>query len=366
LDKSKVWRHFDFSLFGAVLLLTIFGIAMIHSTIAGNVDNANIDTRQAIFSGIGLVFIFIVAAIDYHYWSSFTRIMYVGTILLLFIIFVIGQASFGSARWLNAGIVNIQPSEIAKIVIILVLSEYFAHTWDHPHNLKWIFKSLLITLGVVIWIVLQPNLSTSIVIIVLWFALIWISKLPMKYVFTFALVAVVVGLSVFPFLEGYQQERIITFIAPDPNERYGNNYNVDQAIIAIGSGGLFGEGYGHGTQVQLRFLKVRWSDFIFSAISEEFGFVGAVAVFLLMIFVILRCLRAARLAPDKFGALIAYGFAILIFFQAAVIIGVNLQVVPVTGLPLPFISYGGSSYISLAIGIGLVESIVMRQNTLEG
>ena len=124
--------------------------------------------------------------------------MYVGTIFLLFVIFVIGKASFGSARWLNAGIVNIQPSEIAKIVIILVLSEYFAHTWDQPHNLKWIFKSLLITLGVVIWIVLQPNLSTSIVIVVLWFALIWISRLPMKYVFTFTLVAVVVGLSVFP------------------------------------------------------------------------------------------------------------------------------------------------------------------------
>jgi len=133
-------------------------------------------------------------------------------------------------------------------------------------------------------------------------------------------------------------------------------------LITIGSGGWFGQGYGQGTQVQSRFLKVRHTDFIFAAMAEEFGFIGTSLVIGLLIFIIVRCLRAARMASDQFGALIAYGFAVLIFFQAAVNIGVNLNVIPVTGLTLPFISYGGSSLLSLVLGIGLVESVLAHRN----
>ena len=363
--RGEIWRHFDFWLFGSVLLLSIFGIAMIHSTIAGNIDVSNIDTRQAIFLAIGMVIIFATAAIDYHYWASLTRPMYVITVILLIVIFIVGQASFGSARWLETGVISIQPSEIAKIVMILILAEFFAQTRNHPHNIRWIMQSFLLTIGVVLWIVLQPNLSTSIVIMVIWFSLLWISGLPIKYIVVFSILGVFAAGVIFPFLANYQQERIVNFFFPDVNARYGNNYNVDQALVSIGSGGWFGQGYGHGTQVQLRFLKVRWSDFIFSAISEEFGFVGAIIILALMVFVIIRCLRAARLASDDFGALIAYGFAILILFQTMVNIGVNLNVMPVTGLTLPFISYGGSSVISLALGIGLVESVVMRRKVID-
>jgi len=168
-----------------------------------------------------------------------------------------------------------------------------------------------------------------------------------------------------PFVQPYQLERIATFLFPDPNARHGNTYNVEQALVSIGSGGLFGQGYGNSTQVQLRFLKVRHTDFIFSAMASEFGFVGTVIVILLLIFVILRCFRAAALAADPFGALLAYGFGVLLFFQMAVNIGVNLNVIPVTGLTLPFISYGGSSMVSLAIGIGLVESVILRRKPFE-
>ena len=363
--RDNTWRYFDFWLFGAVLLLSIFSIAMIHSSIAGNIQNANIDTRQAIFIGIGMVIVFATAAIDYHYWASLTRPMYVVTVILLIVIFIVGKASFGSARWIETGVVSIQPSEIAKIVMILILAEFFSQSRNQSHNLKWVAQSLLLTIGVVLWIILQPNLSTSIVILVIWFALLWISGLPIKYLLIFGGLAVVASGIIFPLLADYQKQRIINFFFPDVNARYGNNYNVDQALVSIGSGGWFGQGYGHGTQVQLRFLKVRWSDFIFSAISEEFGFVGAIIVIAVLVFVIIRCLRAARLASDDFGALISYGFAILIFFQTVVNIGVNLNVMPVTGLTLPFISYGGSSVISLALGIGLVESVVMRRKALD-
>lgn len=364
--RSQTWRHFDYWLFGTVLVLSIFGIAMIRSAIAGNTDLSDSVSRQIIFVAAGLVVIFVTAAVDYHYWASLTRPMYIVTIIFLVVIFVVGKARFGSARWLDTGLVLIQPSELAKIVMILVLANYFARRQDSPHDLRWILQSLLLTGGVVVWILLQPNLSTSIVIFVIWFSLLWISGLPIKYILIFLLVLVVVAVVLFPLLADYQKARIIDFLAaPDPNAKHGNTYNVDQALITIGSGGWFGQGYGHGTQVQLRFLKVRHTDFIFSALAEEFGFVGALVVLGLIIFVIWRCLRVARQAADPFGALISYGFGILIFFQTIVNVGVNLNVLPVTGLTLPFISYGGSSLLSLVLGIGLVESVALRHKSLD-
>lgn len=220
---------------------------------------------------------------------------------------------------------------------------------------------MLIVGGIVILIVLQPNLSTSILLLVIWFSMIWISGLPPKYILYLALTGIVLAAAAFPFLEPYQQERITTFLNPDPSARYGNTYNIEQALITIGSGGFLGQGYGHGTQVQLRFLKVRTTDYIFSAIAEEFGFVGTVLLIALLAFVIIRCIRAARSTNDLYGAMIAYGFSTLIFFQTIVNIGVNLKLIPVTGQTLPFISYGGSSLLSLMLGIGLIESVLMHQ-----
>ena len=191
--------------------------------------------------------------------------------------------------------------------------------------------------------------------------MLWISGLPTKYLLILAASVIVVSVAAFPFLQDYQQQRILSFINPDPNARYGNTYNVEQALITIGNGGWLGKGYGHGTQVQLRFLKVRHTDFIFSAMAEEFGFIGTVVIVAIMVFVIIRCFRAARLASDNYGSMIAFGFSTLIFFQTAVNIGVNLRVIPVTGQTLPFISYGGSSLLSLMLGVGLIESVLMHQ-----
>jgi rod shape determining protein RodA len=219
--------------------------------------------------------------------------------------------------------------------------------------------------GIVAWIYLQPNLSTSIVIMVIWFSMLWLSGIPPKYLLMMGGILLIVALTIFPFLQPYQQGRVINFFLPDPNARYGDTYNVDQALITIGSGGWFGQGYGHGSQVQLRFLKVRHTDFIFSALAEEFGFVGTAIVMALIVFVIVRCYRAGRMSRDPYGTLICYGFATLMAFQTIVNIGVNLKLMPVTGLTLPFISYGGSSLLSLVLGIGLVESVVSRHQELE-
>ncbi|HML41141.1 MAG TPA: FtsW/RodA/SpoVE family cell cycle protein [Bellilinea sp.] len=372
--RRETWRHFDYWLFGVVLILCVFGIVMIRSAIAGNESLMGNIRSQIAFVILGMGIILVIAAIDYRMFASITRLMYALGVALLIGINLIGQNLFGSTRWFSVGFVNIQPSELVKIIVIIVLAHYFSTTLDQPRNLIWIGKSFVITFGMVVWILLQPNLSTSIVIMVLWFSMLWMSGLPTKYLFLFAGLAVL-GIALFlaliyfgvkiPFIEEYQINRVINFLFPDPNARHGETYNVEQALITIGSGGWFGAGYGNGTQVQLRFLKVRHTDFIFSAMSEEFGFVGTMIVVLLLIFVVIRCLYVARNAPDNFGSMIAFGIAVLIFFQMTVNIGVNLNVLPVTGLTLPFVSYGGSSLLSLVLGIGLVESVAAHSHNLE-
>jgi rod shape determining protein RodA len=361
------WRYFDFWLLGAVAVLTIFGITMIRSAIAGNIEalELNFVGRQIIFTLAGFVVIVVVSLIDYHLWSSISRTIYFGMGFALMVLFITGAVFFGSARWFDTGIILIQPSELAKIVMILVLADFFTKNKNQIQDIRTIGRSLLLTLGIAIWILLQPNLSTSIVIFVIWFALLWASGLRIKHLIFLGASGIFLPFIAFPFLADYQQNRIINFLFPDPAARHGEIYNIQQALITIGSGGLFGQGYGHGSQVQLRFLKIRWSDFIFSAAAEEFGFVGIAILLLLLFFVIYRCLRTARLARDTFGALIAYGVAVLIAFQSIVNIGVNLNLMPATGLTLPFVSYGGSSLLSTLAGIGLVESVILRHKSLE-
>jgi rod shape determining protein RodA len=359
------WRHFDFWLLGAIVLAISFGAAMIRSAIAGNTEIANSVNRQIQFAVIGLLVIILVASIDYRYWTALFIPMYIVMMILLIMIFISAQAVFGAARWFNIAGLFIQPTELAKVVEVLILARYFEVTKDRPRDVKWIIGSLAWVWGLAIWILLQPNLSNVIVMMVIWAAMVWISGIQIKHLAWGALIGILGISAAFPFLQPYQRDRVLTFLFPDQNATYGATYNVQQALIAIGSGGLLGQGYGHGTQVQLRFLKVRHTDFIFSAISEEFGMIGAGLVLVIILFVVLRCLRAARLAKDVTGSLIGYGMAVLIFFQGAVNIGVNMNIIPVSGLPLPFISYGGSGLVSLMLGIGLVESVILRHRQME-
>ena len=362
--RRDLWRNFDFWLFGAAMFLSIFGIMMIQSAIAGNEVLAESVSRQPIFLALGTLLLLVMAAIDYHYWGSLARFIYIFAIVSLVVIYVVGQARFGSARWLDTGVILIQPSEIVKILMIMVLADYFARNQEKPHDFRWIAESFLMTMSVVIWILLQPNLSTSIVIMVIWFSLLWICGLPLKYLAILVVFGLILMAVAFPLMEDYQQARIINFLFPDPEARHGETYNVEQALITIGSGGWFGQGYGQGTQVQLRFLKVRHTDFIFSAMAEEFGFTGTIFILAIFLFIIWRCLQVGKSASDLYGSLIAYSYAAMIFFQAAVNIGVNLNVVPVTGLPFPFLSYGGSSLLSTILGIGLVESVSLRRDRI--
>jgi rod shape determining protein RodA len=372
--RNIPWRYFDFWLLGAVVLATAFGTTMIRSAVAGNEVLLPLINRQIYFALVGLALIFLVAAIDYRYWIALYRPLVIVMSLLLFALFLSAQAVFGAARWFSVGVLFLQPTEFAKIVAILLLARYFEKTQNQPRDLPWIIGAFLWVMALAIWILLQPNLSNVVVLMVLLAVLLWFNGIQLKHILLFGtigflVVSTVVTLSVLripiPFMQAYQQQRITNFVIPDENATFGEKYNVDQALIAIGSGGIFGKGYGHGTQTQLRFLKVRHTDFIFSAIAEEFGLVGSFLVIVSIMLVIWRCLRIAQKARDVAGMNIAYGVAALIFFQGMVNVSMNLNIVPVSGLPLPFISYGGSGLTALMLGIGLVESVAMRYKQLE-
>ena len=365
--RTDIWRHFDFILLGIMTVMIIFGVAMIRSAIAGNAEliELNVVGRQIIYASAGILVIIMVTFIDYHLWTTIGRVLYIMLFVLFAVIAAFGEAAYGATRWLDLVFFTIQPSELAKIAMIVMLADFFARHQQRIKDLRWVARSFLLAAGLLVPVLLQPDLSTSIVLGVIWFALLWATGLEWKHLALFAVLGLLLPFLVFPFLEDYQQQRIVTFAFPDPDARYGEEYNINQAQITIGSGGWFGLGYGQGSQTQLRYLKVRHIDFIFASIGEEFGFAGNMFVMALLFLLIWRILRAAKLAQDTFGALICFGVAALIAFQGIVNIGVNLNLLPVTGLTLPFVSYGGSSLLSLMLGIGLVQSVVTRHKGLE-
>lgn len=363
MKRRGLWRNFDFLLFGGVLLLGVIGIVIINSAIAGSPSLIELPKQQAIFLVAGLAVIIILSLIDYQYLASLTTIMYIVIVLLLVFIFVFGNAAFGSRRWFAVGGINIQPSELARQVLIMVLANYFMKTKDDPKNWLWVIKSASIAGFIAFLVIIEPNLSSAIVLMLIWFSLIWLAGLPPKFLVWFVVIAVVLlvaAMLVPGLLEDYQKQRILNFLAPEEDASYGETYNIEQALITIGSGGWFGQGYLQSSQVQLRFQKVRHTDFIFSVVAAEFGLVGTVVLMGLIFFVLWRCFYIAKHANDLYGALIAYGIGVVMAFQTVVNIGVNLKLLPVTGLTLPFISYGGSSMLSLCLGIGLVESVAVH------
>lgn len=374
MTRGLSWRTFDFILLGAVVLASSFGTVMIRSAVAGNEVLQPLILRQVYFAILGVVLIFLVGSVDYRYWLALYRPIYLVIMGFLVTLTGFGQSAFGAQRWFQVGVLFLQPTEFAKIIAIIVLARYFESAQHQPRDLKWAFGAIIWASGIIVMILLQPNLSNVLVLSVILAVMLWVNGVQIKHVLSavgigIVLVAALVALSVLgvrvPFLQAYQQERIVNFVVPDPNDTYGNRYNVQQALIAVGTGGVFGEGYGHGTQTQLRFLKVRHTDFIFAASSEEFGTVGGALIILTLGIIVWRCIRAAQKARDVAGSMIAMGIATLIFFQGAVNIGMNLNILPVSGLPLPFISYGGSGLTALMLGIGLVESVVMRHKQME-
>jgi rod shape determining protein RodA len=280
---------------------------------------------------------------------------------LLGTILVIGQVSGGSQRWLGAG--TVQPSELAKIMVVVVLAKFFADRQDEMEKLGTIIVSLFIIALPMGLIYLQPDLGTALTLIAIWVAMAWVAGIRFRHLTILA----VAGIAALPLvwfnLEDYMRDRLLLHVNPasDPD----SYFNVYQSLVSIGSGGWTGKGLAQGTQNQLHFLRVRHTDFIFAVTAEELGMLGALAMIGLIGLILWRMLRVAARARDTFGRLIAIGIAAVVLFQSVVNIGMNLGLGPVTGIPLPFVSYGGSSLLTLMLGMGLVESVAMRHKKLE-
>lgn len=364
--RTGFWSRFDFVLFSAMMALIVFGIMMIRSATLGAIDDELISRvpDQMLYATLGLGLMFLLAAIDYRLLGGLHMWLYLVTVFLLLLVLVLGvEGDAGAQRWINLGI-RIQPSEIGKITIIITLGTYLSRNYQRIGDLRVLAGSILHMGPPVGLIFIQPNLGTTIVFGVIWMTLVWAAGLRLKHIFMGAMAVIVILPILWTQMEDYQKSRITTFLFPDRQDR-DTRYNIEQSQISVGSGGLFGKGYAaEGTQNTLRFLRVRHTDFIFSVIAEEFGLVGGVATMAMLGVVIFRVLRGARLASDPLGSMICYGVAAILFFQTFVSVGMNLKLLPVTGLVLPFISSGGTSLLSMMAGIGLAQSVIMRRRRL--
>ncbi len=363
--KPNIWRDFDFTLLGVVLLLIIIGILFIRSATLDAVDTDLISRvpSQIQFTFVGVAVMFLVASIDYRLLGSLHTFIYGFVLFILGLVAGLGAVgAAGAQSWLNVGL-QVQPSELGKILLVVTLGQHLA---DHFGDMGRL-RTVLISLGHIAvpagMIFIQPDLGTTSVIAFVWFVMVWASGLRLKHLGLFVAIGLVMLPVLWQQMEPYQRQRILSFAFPGSDK--DAQYNIDQALISIGSGGLMGKGYANGSQTRGRFLRVRHTDFIFSVIAEETGFIGASVVIALMGVVVWRCLRGAALAADPLGSLICYGVGGMIFFQTMVSIGMNLSILPVTGLTLPFVSSGGSSLVTMMMGVGLVESVVMRRRTRE-
>ena len=361
VENTSIWRRFDYILLGTTLILILIGILVIASATQDAVDPDLISRvpDQINFAIVSFFVTLAIATIDYRMLGGISPWLYgVMVILLAMVLFFGVEGDGGAQRWLNLGI-RIQPSEIGKIIMIITLSQHLSERYQNLGKLSTVFRSLAHIAVPVGLIFIQPDLGTTIVFLVIWAVLIWSAGLRLKHIAMLGMVSLLMLPIVFSQLEAYQISRITTFINPesDPDAFF----NIRQALISIGSGGALGKGYGVGPQNTGRFLRVRHTDFIFSVIAHEFGMVGGMAVLGLITIVLMRILKGARQANDALGSMICYGVAGMIFFQTMVSVGMNLALLPVTGLTLPFVSSGGTSLLFTMVGIGLVESVIVRR-----
>lgn len=368
----RYWRNLDWPLLLAVLALTTIGTIVIYSAshtqlIASGLSPWHFVNKQLLASGIGLVLLVIIISIDYRVWKRWVKVIYLSSFLLLTTVLLLGDAVFGSKRWVKLGPLSIQPSELAKIAIILVLARFFEKK-EQAQELKYVLQAFFITIIPMGLILLQPDMGTATIFIGLFFTIWYIGDAKPKHLLISGITLVgVAAAGIFSSMKGwvkiikpYQLSRLLVFLDPYA-DRNGAGWNIIQSMIAVGSGRFFGKGILNGTQSSLHFLPANHTDFVFSVIAEETGFFGSLVVLALYAFVIWRGLRIASLAKDTYGTLLATGATSIFFFHLIINVGMTLGIMPVTGLPLPFITAGGSTMLTSLIAIGIILNVGLRR-----
>ncbi|MGH2447627.1 MAG: rod shape-determining protein RodA [Chloroflexota bacterium] len=366
----KHWHNFDLQLISIPSGLVAFGVLVLFAISRWPTSGVtvSIPVHQAIYALMGLVLMLALTNLDYRLLKPLATPLYIFSVLFLVVVLGLGHSAYGAERWVNLGVLPLQPSEPAKLILIIILAKFFS---DHEHDLDrgWtVVKSLglvALPLGLVLY---QPDLGTSAVFLAIWLGMALMAGIRPAHLAILGAIAAAV-LPVLWIVVGhlkrfqYMQERLLIFL--DPHKApLGAGYNVIHSQITVGSGGLLGQWFQVGTQSQLGLLRVEDKDFIFSVIAEQIGFLGVLILFLVFVALLLRIARVSFMSADSYGRLLGSGILAMIMFQVFVNIGMNLGIMPVTGIPLPLISYGGSSLITTLASLGILQSVLLRHQKL--
>ena len=362
--NRKLIKNIEYPILIAIVLLTIFSVIIISSATHATSPEGSFRTArmQALWFLVGLVAMLFMISIDYHTFAHWSNVIYAINVIVLLAVMIAGEEGGGAQRWISLGPFRFQPSEFAKLAVVITLARFLEKkkSLDTLQDLIAVFAYMAIP---ILLIAKQPDLGTSLVLVAMTFGVMFIAGLSYKLLAS-VIAAGLLSLPLFwQLLKPYQKDRILVFLNPylDP---LGKGYHVIQSKIAIGSGKIFGKGLYQGTQSQLDFLPVKHTDFIFAVLGEELGFIGGIVLLGLYFMLLYYCLRVAFKARDLLGTYMVIGVVSMWTFQILVNIGMNVGIMPVTGIPLPFMSYGGSSLIMNMMATGLVLNVGMRRQKI--
>lgn len=357
-------KQMDGWLMGVTIMLLSFGFATLYSITMNQTDADFLRFyKQVGFGLIGLLLIIGLIMFDYRIMQSYDTWFLIAGIGLLVAVLLFGTEIRGTKGWFVIGGINWQPVEICKILYLIWLSSYLHKHYHHFLELKYLIMSGAVTVLFMVLVLLQPDFGSAILFLAMWTAVLGVLKVPLKYLLGLGFIFIIGAIIAWNFIFlDYQKNRILTFLRP-ASDPLGSGYNVTQSMIAVGSGELLGRGLGLGPQSQLNFLPERESDFIFAVVAEELGFVGASILFILLTLLLIRIYRIALKSQTTFGTLLCVNVASIIFWQAIINIGMNMGVMPVTGIPLPFLSAGGSALLADLVAIGLLQNVYLKNKT---
>jgi rod shape determining protein RodA len=370
------WRDYNFYLLGSVLVLLGFSLLMVYSTMVGKsaVSYSGFH-KHLLWLAVGLRAMMAFTVFDYHNLEVLAVPIYLAMLVLLGLVFALGVVRGGAQSWIGTPLLSFQPAEPAKLLLIIALAAWWSAREEQAHSWITLAVSLVLAGLPLVLVLLQPDFGTAMVMGFIWLAMAWNAGLRWRQLLVLMVLAVSLGfLGWNHVLKEYQKGRLEAFtmtedkLAGIRDQKVHDAvaavfYNVNQSKVAIGNGGLLGQGWTEGTQSQLNFLPVQYTDFIFAVTGEELGFVGATLMLGFLCFVIWQAITTASRARESFGRLIAIGIAALIFVHTLENVGMNMGIMPVTGIPLPFISFGGSFTITLLMAIGLLQSIEIRRRS---
>ena len=359
----RLLTHFEWLLPLFAIAVCALGITTVYSATHGPevVGVSGLAMRQATWFAAGIVGMLLAVSFDYRRLDRYAWVVYGAVVVGLVLVAMVGRVAGGSRRWITIGPVSLQPSEFMKPALVIMLAHHFARTSAARLGLGEMLLPLAITAPPAILILIQPDLGSASMLGFVALSMIVLGGVRLRWLFLLASPAIALIPVLWGHLKTYQQQRILTFINPDADP-LGAGYHIIQSKIAVGSGMLWGRGFMRGTQNHLNFLPEQHTDFIFSVFSEEFGFVGAAALMVFYLGLLLRGLVIAARANNRFGVLLALGMMSIVFWQVMVNVGMVTGLLPVVGIPLPFFSYGGSSLFGLLVAIGLVMNVSMRRH----